>query len=76
MSIRSIQRQVAKARLAAMDVGNPNKKMGAQRKDRNGKPVEEKLWKRVLFGDLSKRAFAAQMGERVRRNRKIRRVSK
>ena len=73
--MRSVERQVAKGRLAALGVGNVNKKMGVQRKA-NGKPVEEKLWKRVTWGDLAKQGFAAQMGQKVRRNRKLRRVSK
>ena len=74
MGIRSIERQIAKARLKAMGVGNANKKMGAQRKNKDGKPIEPKLWKRVLRGDLAKQGIAAQFGQGIKSRRKLRRV--
>lgn len=67
---RSIQRQVAKGRLQAMNVGNVNRKMAIRQ---DGK---EPLWRRVLFGDLSRRGFAAQQSQRVRKARKIRKLNK
>lgn len=76
MGIRSIERQIAKARLKAMGVGNVNKKMSAQRKDRDGRPTEPKLWIRVTYGDLAKQGFADQLGQGIKSRRKLRKVNK
>lgn len=69
MGIRSIERQIAKSRMAAMSVGDVNKKVSGVK---GGIPN----WKRVLYGDMAKRGLAAQLGQGVRSKRKIRRVSK
>lgn len=74
MGIRSIERQIAKARLKAMGVGNVNKKMSAQRKDRDGRPTEPKLRERVIRGDMAKQGIAAQLGQGIKSRRKLRRV--
>ena len=74
MGIRSIERQIAKARLKAMGVGNVNKKMSVQRKDRDGRPTEPKLWERVIRGDMAKQGIAAQLGQGIKSRRKLRRV--
>ena len=69
MGIRSIEWQIAKSRMAAMGVGNVNKKVSGVK---GGVPN----WKRVLYGDMAKKGLAAQLGQAVRSKRKIRRVSK
>ena len=69
MGIRSIERQIAKSRMAAMGVGNVNKKV-------SGRKDDVPNWKRVLSGDMAKQGLAAQLGHGVRSKRKIRRVSK
>ena len=76
MGIRSIERQIAKGRMAAMGIGNINKKMSFARKDEDGKRKEPPLWRRVLHGDYAKQSLAAQLGAGVRSRRKIKKVSK
>ena len=74
MGIRSIERQIAKGRMAAMGIGNINKKMSTARKDEDGKRKEPPLWVRVLYGDYAKQALAAQLGAGIRSRRKMRRI--
>lgn len=64
MSIRSAKRQMAKARLKALGVDRVNRVMS-----RRG--WKEPAWRRVLTGDLAKKAEAALMkkGEREHRIR-------
>ena len=52
--MRKYKRQIAKARLTIMGVGNVNRKMN---KNREGVP----LWRAVLTGDFGKKAERAQM---------------
>ena len=54
MGVRSVQRQIAKARLTVMGVGNVNKKLS---KKKDGVPA----WKRALFGKSGEAAWKAQM---------------
>ena len=54
MGIRSVKRQMAKARLKVMGVGNINSKL-SDKKD--GVP----LWKRTLYGKSGEAAWKAQM---------------
>ena len=54
MGIRSAKRQVAKARMEIMGVGNVNAKMGVVR---DGVPN----WKRALYGKTGQAAWKAQM---------------
>ena len=65
--MRELKRQIARARLRAMGVGNPNRKMSVKQ---DGVP----LWRRVLDGELGKQAAAAQRSGEVFKNRKIRRI--
>ena len=74
MNMRSLKRQVAKGRMAALGVGNVNRKMATARRDTDGKRQEEPLWKRVLNGEYATKALAAQLGAGVRSKRKIRKV--
>ena len=74
MGIRTIERQIAKARMKAMGVGNVNKKMSAARRDEDGKRKELPIWRRVLTGDLAKQGLAAQLGTGAKSKRKLRRV--
>lgn len=76
MNMRSLERQIARARLTAMGVGNVNKKMSNQRKNRDGIPLENKMWKRVLFGDLARRGEVAINKQKWQKSRKLRRVGK
>lgn len=64
MSIRSAKRQMAKARLKALGVDRVNRAMGRL----SGKGP---AWRRVLTGDLAKKAETALMkkGEREHRIR-------
>lgn len=73
MGIRSIKRQIAKARLKAMGVGNVNKKIAAPGRGKDGKN-QKPLWERVLYGDLAAQGIAAQLGQGVKSRRKLRRV--
>lgn len=54
MGIRSVKRQIAKARLKVMGVGNINPKM---KDKKDGIP----LWKRTLYGKSGEAAWKAQM---------------
>ena len=67
--MRELKRQIAKARLAAMGVGNVNKRTSIQR---SGVP----LWRRVITGDLADRGSAAQRSAKIVKSRKLRRVEK
>lgn len=83
MALRRIERQIAKARLAAMGVGNVNRKMSKKNdpKDRTELPN----WKKALYGKTGEEAHRIQMnlgklkkaqkqGREVRALRKIRKV--
>ena len=59
MGSRKAKRQVAKARLTAMGVGNVNKKM-ALRKDPKDR-TELPNWKKALYGKTGQDAERAQM---------------
>ena len=78
MGLRSIKRQIAKARMMATGVGNVNKKL---RLVKGGMPN----WKRALYGKTGEKAHRAQMnlgrllkaqaqGKEVRAKRKIKKV--
>ena len=78
MGLRSIKRQIAKARMMATGVGNVNKKL---RLVKGGMPN----WKRALYGKTGEQAHRAQMnlgrllkaqaqGKEVRAKRKIKKV--
>ena len=54
MAIRSIKRQIAKARMSATGVGNVNRKLSLKRE---GIPN----WKRALYGKTGEQAHDAQM---------------
>ena len=54
MGIRSVKRQIAKARLKVMGVGNINPKL---KDKKDGVP----LWKRALYGKSGESAWKAQM---------------
>lgn len=51
--MRKYKRQIARARLTVLGVGNVNRKMGNKR---DGVP----LWRAVLTGDFGKQALKAQ----------------
>lgn len=55
MGIRSVKRQIAKARLMVMGVGNINRKMSMT--NASGVPA----WKRALYGKSGEEAHKAQM---------------
>ena len=59
MGIRRIKRQIAKARLQAMGVGNINSKMSKKKdpKDRDEMPN----WKKALYGKTGSEAHRVQM---------------
>ena len=66
MGMRKYQRNIARARIKAVNAGNVNKKM-------------RKLWRRIIFGDLAKESEAFQtrprrQGEKL--PRKIRPIAK
>ena len=78
MNIRSIKRQIAKARIKALGGERINKNFGI---DREGIPT----WKRALYGKSGKAAYKAQMnlgklilarehGRKVTSRRKLKRV--
>lgn len=73
MGIRTIQRQVAKGRIAAMGIGNVNKKMSSSKSVKMGKPF--KLWRSVLNGEYAKQALAAQLSNGIKSRRKLKKVS-
>lgn len=54
MGIRSVKRQIAKARLTVMGVGNVNKKLKLKK---DGVPN----WKKALYGKTGEEAHRAQM---------------
>ena len=54
MGVRSVQRQIAKAMLKVMGVGNINPKL---KDKKDGVP----LWKRALYGKSREAAWKAQM---------------
>lgn len=54
MGLRSIKRQIAKARMAATGVGNVNSKLALEK---DGAPN----WKRALYGKTGEQAHRAQM---------------
>lgn len=67
--MRELKRQIAKARLKALGVGNVNKKISSK----SGKN-EPKLWRRVLDGDLAKHGMAAQFSQGIKSKRKIKKI--
>lgn len=80
MALRRIKRQIAKARLSAMGVGNVNKKMRLKKED------GLQNWKRALYGETGEEAHKAQMnlgklmkakkqGRDVVARRKVRKVT-
>ena len=80
MALRRIKRQIAKARLSAMGVGNVNKKMRLKKED------GLQNWKRALYGETGEEAHKVQMnlgklmkakkqGREVRQRRKIQKVT-
>ena len=79
MGIRSVKRQIAKARLSAMGVGNVNKKMKLKKDG-----VQN--WKKTLYGKTGADAHRAQMnlgmliaakkqGKAVVNRRKVKKVT-
>ena len=81
MGFRSLKRQIARARMTLMGVGNVNRKMSYK----NASGV--KNWKKALFGKTGKKAHDAQMADGRRRKqneearksiakRRIRKVAK
>lgn len=79
MGIRAIKRQISKARLKVMGVGNINKKLSVKK---GGVPA----WKRALYGKSGEEAHKAQMNhgrllkakeeaKKTVQKRKIRKVS-
>ena len=80
MALRRIKRQIAKARLSAMGVGNVNKKMRLKKED------GLQNWKRALYGKTGEEANKVQMnlgklmkakkqGRDVVARRKVRKVT-
>ena len=80
MGLRTVERQIAKARLTIMGVGNVNKKLA--RRGEDGIPN----WKRALFGKTGEEAARAQanhgrllkakeQGRAVRSRRKVKKVT-
>ena len=78
MNIRTVERQIAKARMTIMGIGNVNRKM---RLRKDGIPN----WVRALYGKTGESAHRAQMnhgrllkakaqGQAVIKKRKIRKV--
>lgn len=71
MGLRSIKRQIAKSRLAAMGVGNVNRKLARKRgKDGKQDMTEIPNWKKALYGKTGAEAERAQMIEGRRRKQK------
>ena len=54
MGLRNIKRQIAKARMTVMGVGNVNRKMKLKKDDIPN-------WKRALYGKTGEEAHRAQM---------------
>ena len=80
MALRRIKRQIAKARLSAMGVGNVNKKMRLKKED------GLQNWKCALYGETGEEAHKVQMnlgklmkakkqGRDVVARRKVRKVT-
>lgn len=78
MGIRSIKRQIAKARMAATGVGNVNRKLHLKK---DGVPN----WKRALYGKTGEQAARAQLnlgkllnareqGKKIKAKRRIKKV--
>ena len=61
MGLRNVKRQIAKARLTIMGVGNVNRKL-ARKRDANGKQDKKEIpnWKRALYGKTGEEAARAQ----------------
>lgn len=73
MSIRSAERRIAKARMAALGIDRINRKMG-KKKDKTDKN-ELPLWRQVLTGKYAAEAERALCPKQIRnRTRKIRKV--
>ena len=79
MGFRSLKRQIAKARLRVMGVGNVNSVMSAKKGDMQN-------WKRALYGKTGEEAHKAQMnlgklikardeGKKAVRKRKLKKVT-
>ena len=84
MGLRNVKRQIAKARLTVMGVGNVNRKLKKKKDptDRNEFPN----WKKALYGKTGEEAHRAQMnlgkllkakeqGKAVVNRRKVKKVS-
>ena len=71
MGLRSIKRQIAKARLTAMGVGNVNRKL-ARKRTKDGKQDMTELpnWKKALYGKTGAEAAKAQAADGQRRKQK------
>lgn len=61
MGMRKHQRQIAKARMAALGIDRINRKL----KIRNPDGVQN--WRRILTGDIAEAAERAQIGKQKRR---------
>lgn len=79
MGVRSIKRQIAKARMRVMGVGNENSVMSAKEGDMQ-------YWKRALYGKTGEEAHKAQMnlgklikardeGKKAVKKRKLKKVT-
>ena len=71
MGLRNVKRQIAKARLSVMGVGNVNRKLG-RKKDADGKQDKKELpnWKKALYGKTGAEAAKAQAADGQRRRQK------
>ena len=67
--MRELMRSVAKGRLKALGADRINRRLRVT--DQHGTPN----WRRVLTGDLAKRAEGAQRMEGLKAKRKLRRVN-
>ena len=87
MGLRNVKRQIAKARLTVMGVGNVNRKL-CRKKDADGKQDKKELpnWKKALYGKTGEEAARAQanygrllkakaQGRAVKSRRKVEKVS-
>jgi len=70
--MRELMRSVAKGRLKALGADRINRRMSVTGP---GGPGGVKNWRRVLTGDLAKRAEGAQKLEGIKAKRKLRRVN-
>ena len=84
MGLRNVKRQIAKARLTVMGVGNVNRKL-RKKKDPTDR-TELPNWKKALYGKTGEEAHRAQMnlgklikakeqGKAVTSRRKVKKVS-